>query len=663
MSLFKKTVSAKQASQKDTFYVTTPIYYVNARPHLGTLYTTVLADVAARWHRVQGDETFFLTGTDEHGQKVAEAAAQAGVDPKTFVDGLVPAFRDLFKRYGCTYDIFMRTTEEFHTKAVQDWLSRLLAKGDIYKATYEGWYCPSQEAFLTEKDLEFKTPGEPPVAIASGKPARWVSEECYFFRLSAYQDRLLEFYRNNPHFITPAERLREVISFVEGGLKDLSISRTTISWGIPFPNDSAHVTYVWADALNNYLTAIGYGDASREAEFKKWWPANVQIMAKDILRFHAVYWPAFLMASGLELPKRLLVHGWITVDGQKMSKSLGNVIDPNVLADTYGTDAVRFYLTRYLAVTQDADFSRTDFEHRLNTDLANDFGNLVNRMLALAQKNELAKISAPRSWGAAEQALIDAAQKMVQDFRHEMDRYYFHQAYANVWNFVGAVNRYFHEQEPWKVAKVDRARFEEIIAATAHAIYALAVLVWPMMPDAAEKIARALGQSVHAGENFVAWIQEGSWDKEFVFSPLAPVFTKYEDKKDTAMTDEKNQSAPIQNTEIGEKKSTISIDDVMKVEVAVGTILTVEDLPKSEKIYKMTVDGGSYGIRQICAGVKKFYQPEDLIGKKSIFVFNLQPRQLLGTESQGMMLMATNADGKPTMVQIDPSVQNGTRLK
>lgn len=663
MSLFKRTVTAKHGNQKNSFYVTTPIYYVNARPHLGTLYTTVLADVAARWHRIQGDDTFFLTGTDEHGQKVAEAAAAAGVDPKTFVDGLVPAFRDLFKRYGCTFDIFMRTTEDFHVKAVQEWLTRLLKKGDIYKATYEGWYCPSQEAFLTEKDLEFKIPGEPPIALASGKPARWVSEECYFFRLSAYQDRLLEFYRNNPQFITPTERLNEVVAFVEGGLKDLSISRTTISWGIPFPNDPAHVTYVWADALNNYLTAIGYGDPSREKELEKWWPANVQIMAKDILRFHAVYWPAFLMASDLAIPQKLLVHGWITVDGQKMSKSLGNVIDPNVLADTYGTDAVRFYLTRYLAVTQDADFSRTDFEHRLNTDLANDFGNLVNRVLALAQKNELAKVSASRSWSSGEQELIAAAQKMVKDFCYEMDRYYFHQAYAVVWNFVGAVNRYFHEQEPWKVAKIDRARFEEIIAASAHAIYALAVLVWPVMPNAAEKIVHAFGQPLHAGDDFVGWIRNGEWNKEFAFSPLAPIFTKYENDKDKTMTDEKNQHAPLQSNGDVEKKSTISIDEVMSVEIGVGTILTVEDLPKSEKIYKMTVDGGGYGIRQICAGVKKFYQPEELIGKKGIFVFNLQPRQLLGTESQGMMLMATNSDGKPTMVQIDPSVPNGTRLK
>lgn len=640
------------ALSKNTFYVTTPIYYVNARPHLGTLYTTVLADVAARWSRIQGRETFFLTGTDEHGQKVGEAAAQAGLDPKTFVDQLVPAFRDLFIRYDCSFDIFMRTTEPFHTKAVQSWLLQLLEQGDIYKAVYEGWYCPSQEAFLTEKDLTFVAEGQPPIATASGKPAKWVSEECYFFRLSAYQERLLKFYKDHPDFVTPSERIHEVIAFVEGGLKDLSISRTSISWGIPFPGDSKHVTYVWADALNNYITAIGYGDPARKAEFEKWWPVDLQLMAKDILRFHTVYWPAFLMASGLPLPKKLLVHGWITVDGQKMSKSLGNVVDPNILADTYGTEAIRFYLTRYLAVTQDADFSQADLEHRLNTDLANDLGNMVNRMLALAQRYNVSTVNPPKNWGAAEQDLIDQTVKTLAAFRAEMDRCYFHQAYAALWGLVGAINRYFHEAEPWRVVKTDPKKIVEIISATCHALSAVTPLLWPVMPRSAEKIAVALGAPLAAGQSQVTWIESGVWDRIFELTELPPLFTKYEKKNEVAVEEIKKPELDY-----------ISIDDVAKVAIATGTILTVEDMPKSEKIYKMTVDGGSYGVRQICAGVKKFYQPEQLIGKKTVFVFNLQPRMLMGVESQGMMLMATNNDNTPTLVQVDQSVPNGTRLK
>lgn len=647
------------ALSKNTFYVTTPIYYVNARPHLGTLYTTVLADIAARWQRIQGRDTFFLTGTDEHGQKVGEAAAEAGLAPKAFVDGLVPAFKDLFVRYDCSFDQFIRTTDDLHVKAVQDWLLQLLKKGDIYKATYEGWYCQSQEAFLTDKDLTFVGEGVPPIATASGKPAKWVSEESYFFKLSAYQDRLLQFYKDHPDFVTPSERLNEVIAFVEGGLKDLAISRTTISWGIPFPGDEKHVTYVWADALNNYITAIGYGDPARKANFEKWWPADLQLMAKDILRFHTVYWPAFLMATGLELPYKLLVHGWITVDGQKMSKSLGNVVDPLVLADTYGVDPVRFYLTRYMAVTQDADFSRADLEHRINTDLADDLGNMVNRMLTLAKRYDLTTVIPPKIWGAHERKLFDLTVKTVADFRIEMERCYFHQAYAVLWGLVAAVNRYFHESEPWKVVKTDPAKFAEIIAATAHALHVVTVLLWPVMPRTAEKIAGALGVDLGvAGQDAVSWVEKGVYDRIYNLSELSPLFVKYEKKKETNVNEQKPAEAA--KTAVADY---ISIEEVLKVEAAVGTILGVEDMPKSEKIYKMTVDGGSHGMRQICAGVKKFYQPNELIGKKTVFVFNLQPRMMMGVESQGMMLMATNSEGKPTMLAVDQSVPNGTRLK
>jgi methionyl-tRNA synthetase len=342
-----------------------------------------------------------------------------------------------------------------------------------------------------------------------------------------------------------------------------------------------------------------------------------------------------------------------------MSKSLGNVIDPHVLADTYGTDAVRFYLTKYLAVTQDADFSRADLEHRINTDLADDLGNMVNRMLTLAQRYNLTTITPPPQWGARERALFDLMAKTVADFRVEMERGYFHQAYAILWGLVAAVNRYFHEAEPWKVVKTDPAKFAEIIAATCHALNAVTTLLWPVMPRTAEKIAEALGLQLFAGQDAVSWIEKGTCDKIFTLSSLPPLFVKYEKKKEPGMNEQKTVETATAET----VPNYVSIEEVSKVEMAVGTILTVEDMPKSEKIYKMTVDGGSYGVRQICAGVKKFYQPGDLIGRKTVFIFNLQPRMMMGVESQGMMLMATNSEGKPTMIQVDQSVSNGTRLK
>ena len=387
---------------QEKFYVTTPIYYVTAKPHLGSLYSTLLADVVARWNKLKGKRTFFLTGTDEYGQKVALQAEKAGKQPQEFVDSFIPAYKELWADYEIVYNHFIRTTDEDHVKAVQQWITMLIAKGDIYKAFYEGWYCTHCETFVTEKEIDPQGvygADSGPACPSCARPTKAVSEETYFFRLSAYQDKLLKFYKENPTFVVPKERLNEVINFVESGLKDLSISRTTISWGIPFPGDAKHVTYVWADALNNYITGIGYGNQLREKDFHQWWPADLHILGKDIIRFHAIFWPAFLMASGLPLPKQLLVHGWITVDNQKMSKSFGNVIDPVELLQKYGADQVRYYLVRQMAVNQDGNFSITDLEQRITADLANDLGNLLNRMTALAEKFDAMVINPPAAWG------------------------------------------------------------------------------------------------------------------------------------------------------------------------------------------------------------------------------------------------------------------------
>lgn len=647
--------------KKNKFYVTTPIYYVNAKPHLGSLYSTLLADVAARWNQIQGKETFMLTGTDEHGQKVAEAAEKAGKKPQAFVDGLIDSFKSLWPEYHIEYNHFIRTTDAYHVKAVQDWIKKLKEKGDIYKDSYEGWYDTSSEAFLTEKDLEFKKEGQPPISLLSGKPARKVSEECYFFKLSAYQDKLLEFYKNNPDFITPAERLNEVISFVEGGLKDLSISRKTITWGIPFPGDDQHVTYVWADALNNYITAIGYGDKNREQEFKKWWPADLHILGKDIVRFHAIYWPAFLMASDLPLPKKMLVHGWIKVDGEKMSKSIGNVVDPHKLGKEYGIEPVRYYLTRYMATTQDSTFSTHDLEQKINSDLANDLGNLLNRMLTLAIKNNLSIVPKQNNWGPEEQELHKKFTAMVDEFEKEMEGYFFHRAYASLWKFINAVNSYFHAQEPWKRAKSDSERFSRVISATCHSLYGIAAMLWPIMPHSMDTFFGALGLQFAQRHDYLSEFKAGSWDKAFVLTQTEPIFKKHTIVKDQPM--ETPVEKALEKKQEEKKDSIITFDDFVALEMRVGQITQVEVVEGSEKLLQFSVDFGEYGQRTICAGLKKHYRPEDVVNKKAVFVFNLKPRKIMGISSQGMTLTAEDSHGVPNIVFVGDTIVNGARLK
>ncbi|MCK4499876.1 methionine--tRNA ligase, partial [Candidatus Babeliales bacterium] len=384
--------------KNNKFYVTTPIYYVNANPHLGTLYSTLLADISARWNKILGKEVFFLTGLDEHGQKVGEAAEKAGKSPQEFVDAMVPKFKDVWNRYDFQFDHFVRTTDASHKAAVVALIEKLKEKGDIYKSSYVGYYCTPCETFIAPHLVDKDKPECP----SCGRGVHEVEEESYFFRLSAYQDRLIEFYKNNPDFAVPKERLNEVISFVESGLKDLSISRKSVKWGIPFPGDAEHTVYVWGDALTNYISAIGFGsdDNQKNAFFEKWWPADLHIMAKDIFRFHAVYWPAMLMSVGLALPKRELVHGYLLMDGLKMSKSLGNVIDPVMLADWYGHEQVRYYLARHMAVTQDGSITLKEIENCINADLANNLGNLLNRMITLATRNDIKTVTPAETWEA-----------------------------------------------------------------------------------------------------------------------------------------------------------------------------------------------------------------------------------------------------------------------
>ncbi len=626
--------------KKNKFYVTTPIYYGTAAPHLGSLYSTLLADVAARYHTILGKDVFFLTGTDEHGQKIAQAADKVNKTPKDFVDGFISSYKSIWKLYNLDYTKFIRTTDEYHITGVQKWLKRLIDKGDVYKDFYTGYYCTPCETFVTEKDHNKDT--QEIVCPSCNRATTEVSEECYFFKLSAYQDKLLQFFKDNPDFITPKERLQEVISFIKEGLKDLSISRKTITWGIPFPGDKNHVTYVWADALNNYLTGIGYG--TDEQALEKWWPADLQILGKDIVRFHAIYWPAFLMASDLPLPTKLLVHGWIKVNDQKMSKSLGNAVDPKVLADEYGVDQIRYYLVRKMAITQDSEFRLVDIEQSINSELANDLGNLLNRCVALALKNNYSMIKSPTSWSEKSTALQVQCKAMLQESLELVEQGFFYRAVNRIWEYINQVNAYFHELEPWKQAKQNRELFEETIAATVYSLHTIGVMLWPIMPDKMEQMLTSIGFEWQKNNNLLAMLQTNGWTNSCTIEKIDTLFKKYE-QIERQPVEEKQE---VKKEE--QKESYIQFDDFLKVDMRVGSIKECEAVEGSDKLVKMQVDLGSFGTKQILAGVRKFYQPEDLAGKQGIFVVNLKPRKMMGMLSEGMMLVALDEDKLQRMI-------------
>lgn len=650
-------------NNKKKFYVTTPIYYVTAKPHLGSLYSTLLADVACRWYKLKNYNTFFLTGTDEHGQKVAEAAFKANMPPQEFVDSFISDYKKTWNDYNIVYDDFIRTTNESHVKAVQFWLKKLIESGDIYKSFYSGFYCTPCETYVTEKDINSN---ETVLCSSCARETKYISEESYFFRLSAYQDRLLKFYEENPDFIIPQERLNEVISFVKQGLKDLSISRTTVKWGIPFPEDNKHVTYVWADALNNYITAIGYGNPTKEDQFNYLWPADLQIIGKDILRFHAVYWPAFLMASELALPKHILAHGWIIVNKQKMSKSLGNVIDPQVLLDNYGSDIVRYYLTRYMAVTQDSEFSIDDLERHVNSDLADALGNLLNRMIALSYKHELYEVKAPENWSTKELELRDFFWSNLDIIVQYMQDGYFYMALSTIFKFINQVNSYFHYKEPWKIK--NKNEFNEVISATCHSIYSIAILLWPVMPVKMEQLLKTLNINLELKTDLISELSQNRWDKTFMLNKSELLFKKFELNKEKDQEIKQNSSGAIlvKDNSISDDKpvENIKIEDLSKVMILTGTIISCQEVPKSDKLYKLQVDFGAYGIKQIVSGIKKSYSESDLIGQQNIFVFNLEPRKIFGLESHGMILVSkvSENDNKIVLVRPIEKVQNGTRL-
>jgi len=625
-------------SSNETFFITTPIYYVNDIPHIGHAYTTIIADALSRFKKLSGHEVFFLTGTDEHGQKIEKSAAEKGLKPSELADQVVGRFKDLWKELNIEYDSFIRTTQPFHEKGVQKIFQILKDKGDIYKGVYEGYYCVSDENFLSE-DVPLEDDGHK-ICPDCGKKAGKVSEGCYFFRLSAFQDRLLEFYEKNPEFVRPQSRMNEITSFVRQGLKDLSITRTTVKWAIPVADDPEHTIYVWFDALHNYLTGIGYD--WNEERYKKFWPPTVHLIGKDILRFHAVFWPAFLMAAGFSLPRTVFGHGWWLKDETKMSKSKGNVLDPYIILKTFGTDSLRYFLLREIPIGLDGNFSHEGFVHRVNSDLANDLGNLCQRTLTMIANyfsGTIEHMDEENTLDAALRTEMENLKKSV--FKHYED-YAINRALDEVWVYINSVNKYLAENEPWKLAKdeTQKNRLARVLYQAAAAIRAIAYLIFPVMPDSANKIWAYLGEPDSIpSESYEDLDFHNLKTGRTIQKPAEPLFPRVDLKEFL-----EGQKAAIKRIAKEERMDIISFQEFKKMDLRVAEILDAERVEGTDKLLKIKADIGTEH-RQMVAGIAETYAPEDLIGKKLIVIVNLQPAVIRGVESQAMLL-AAEVDGK-----------------
>lgn len=639
------------------FYISTPIYYPSDKLHIGHTYSTVQADCMARYKRFRGYDTFFLTGTDEHGQKIEDKAKEAGVTPKEYVDNIVAGIKDLWKLMNISNDKFIRTTDEYHEKAVQKIFNIMYEKGDIYKGEYEGLYCKPCESFWTE------TQAENGLCPDCGRPVIKAKEESYFFKLSKYADKLLEYYEAHPDFFAPKMREAEMVNnFIKPGLQDLCISRSTFKWGIQVPVNPEHVIYVWLDALTNYITALGYGSED-DSLFRKFWPADVHLIGKDITRFHTIYWPAFLMSIDVPLPEKVYCHGWVLLEGGKMSKSKGNVVDPVKLADRYGVDALRYYLLREVAYGADGVFSNENLINRINSDLANDLGNLVSRTVAMVDKYFGGTIPAEREAGEFDDDLKALAAETKINTEKALDNLYFSDSIAAIWKFISRTNKYIDETAPWTLAKDEskKARLAEVMYNLCESIRIISVLIAPAMPDTSVKIRNQLGIS-----EIKSWDECGEFGKEDSYTVVKGeiIFPRIDLEKEleelAAQSAPKEEVNPLKEEILGVAK--IGIEDFAKVDLRVAEIKECVPVKKAKKLLQLTLDDGTGVPRTVASGIAKYYTPDELIGKKIILVSNLKPAVLCGVESCGMILAADAGEDDVKVIFVD-GVPAGTKVR